>query len=444
VRRTIRIAGRADLAEFDTMRAHSIAALTAFAFSSAAAAQNQNPTNLWMVDLHWTGKRLSVGAPIKLTHDDGSNSQPSFTPDGRAIVFSAVRDTGSNARSDIYRIDLATRVETRVTHTPENENSPTVNDRGEYVAVRWQPATLFKEFGPWVYAADGTPKQGVLRAPDTTGYYTPLPNGDYALTRPKSKTFTLALFDAKSGAIVDVDSGLPALPAVRIPGERALSYVRIDTAGAHHSIRRLDLTTRATSTLGPTLVGRTAHAWIPGHQTILMAKGNTLYARTARDTTWHPVATFDNPELRAAAAYVVSPKGDRLILTSPKRLALATVLRDSLESGRAGGDVAAMAIAWRDAGKLADFELSEGPISALGDERLQKRYPADAIAMHTLATTLFPQSYRAFARLGDAQRATGDSAAAIASYTKALANNPRSTDAERAAASAVEKKLGRP
>jgi dipeptidyl aminopeptidase/acylaminoacyl peptidase len=425
------------------MRQHLIATLAVFALSSAAAAQTPNPVNLWLVDLNWKGNRLSVGAPVKLTHDEGNNSQPSFTPDGRAIVFSAVRDTGRDARSDIYRIDLVTRAETRVTHTPENENSPTVNERGEYVAVRWQPATLFKEFGPWVYAPDGTPKRGVLRGPDTTGYYTPLPNGDYALTRPKSKTFTLALFDAKSGAIVDVDSGLPALPAVRIPGENALSYVRIDTAGAHNVIRRLDLATRMTSTIGPTLVGRTAHTWA-GHQTILMAKGSTLYARTVRDTTWRALTSFDNPELRGVSAYVVSPKGDKLILTSPKRLALATVLRDSLEAGHSGAEVAAMAIAWRDAGSLRDVDLAEGPISALGDDRLQKKRPSDAIALHTLATTLFPQSYRAFSRLGDAQRATGDSTAAIGSYKKALALNPRSTDAERAAAAAIEKKLGPP
>ena len=409
--------------------------------ASSASAQAPNPVNLWLVDLQWTGNRLSTGRPVKLTHDDGSNSQPAFTPDGRAIVFSSTRDTARDARSDIYRIDLATRTETRVTHTPENENSPTVNERGEYVAVRWQPATLFKEFGPWVYAADGTPTRGVLRAPDTTGYYTPLPNGDYALTRPKSKTFTLALFDSKTGAIVDLDSGLPALPAVPIPGERALSYVRIDTLGAHHVIRRLDLTTRATSNIGPTLVGRTAHAWIAGHQTILMAKGASLYARSPRDTTWRVVATFDDPELRSATAYVASPKGDKLILTSPKRLGLATVLRDSLEAGRNAAEVAAMTLAWRDARKLDDLDVTEGSISGLGDERLQKKRPADAVAMHTLATALFPQSHRAFARLGDAQRASGDSVSAIASYKKALALNPRSTDAERAAAAAVEKKI---
>jgi dipeptidyl aminopeptidase/acylaminoacyl peptidase len=421
-----------------------IAVLPLLALSaSASRAQRPNPVNLWVVDLRWTGDRLTVGAPVKLTHDEGNNSQPSFAPDGRAVVFSATRDTGATARSDIYRIDLATRTETRVTHTPENENSPTMNERGEYVAVRWQPVTLFKEFGVWVYAADGTPKQGVLRGPDTTGYYTPLPSGDYALTRPKSRTFTLGIFDAKTGAITDVDSGLPALPAQRVPGERALSYVRVDSSNARHSIRRFDLDTRKVTTLAPTLLGRTVHAWAGAHGTMLMAKGNVLYARAAgRDAAWRVVATFDNPELRNASAYAVSPKGDRLVLTSPQRLALATVLRDSLEAGLGGREVAAMVLAWRNAGRLGDFDVAEGALGALGDERLQRRHTADAVAIHALATTLFPSSHRAFARLGDAQRATGESAAAIGAYRKSLELNTRATEADRSAAALVERKLG--
>ncbi len=423
------------------VRLRSLVLAAPLALSAVAHAQGPTPVNLWVVDLRWTGDRLTVGTPAKLTRDNGSNSQPAFTPDGSAIVFSAQRDTGSAARSEIYRIDLATKVETRVTHTPENENSPTVNERGEYVAVRWQPATLFKEFGPWVYSADGVPVRGVLRAPDTTGYYTPLPNGDYALIRPKSRSFTLGLFDAASGAITDVDSGVPALPAQRIPGERALSYVRFDSADARHTIRRFDLTTRRATTIGPTVIGRTAHTWVADHRTILMAKGNVLYARTVNEPAWHAVATFDNPQLRNVSAYVVSPKGDKLILTSPTRVALATILRDSLEAGRSGAQVVAMVMAWRDAGKLGDVDLTEGPISALGDDRQQKKRFADAIAVHTLATALFPRSYRALERLGDAQRAAGDSSAAIASYRKALDVNPRSTDAERAAVAALQKKI---
>jgi TolB protein len=384
---------------------------------------------------------LTAGQPLKLTNDNGTNSQPSFSPDGRSVVFSATRDTGSDARSDIYRIDIVTRSETRVTRTPENENSPTVNAAGEYVAVRWVPATLFKEYGVWMYAADGTPTRGVLRGPDTTGYYTPLGSANFALTRPKSKTFTIALFDNQSGTITDVDSGVPALPAQMIPGQRALSYVQIDSADGKHTMRRVDLATRRTSSIGPTVVGRTAHAWIPGRNTVLMAKGNVLYARGANESAWHVVTRFENPDLRNASAYVVSPEGDKLVLTSPRRVAFGVVLRDSLEAGHTGAAVASMATRWREAGQLSDVDVTENPISALGDDRLQKKRFADAVALHTLATTFFPRSYRAFGRLGDAQRAAGDSTGALASYRRALDVNPRATEADRSAAAAIERKI---
>src|SRR5687768_17703642 len=371
------------------MRTLAIAALLSLSASRATDAQapGPNPVNLWVVDLKWTGNQLSVGTPVKLTNDNGTNSQPSFSPDGRSVVLSATRDTGVEARSDIYRIDVATRAETRVTRTPEHENSPTLNAAGEYVAVRWLPATLFKEFGVWVYSGDGTPTRGVLRGPDTTGYYTPLGSGDYALTRPKSKTFTIALFDSRSGAITDVDSGVPALPPQVIPGQRALSYVRIDSVDGKHTLRRVDLATKRASSIGATIVGRTAHAWIPRHNTVLMARGNVLYARGASESSWRVVTRFEDPDLRNASAYVVSPNGDKLVLTSAKRLTIGVVLRDSLEAGHSGAAVAAMATRWREAGQLSDVDVAENPISALGDDRLQKRRFADALALHTLATT---------------------------------------------------------
>ena len=403
-------------------------------------AQGPNPVNLWLVELKWDGTRMTAGTPIKLTNDK-AGSQPAFTPDGKAIVYSATRDTGANARSDIYRMDLTTRTETRVTSTKEHENSPTVNQRGEYVAVRWIPETLFKEYGVWVYSADGTPARGVLRGPDTTGYYTPLDNGDYALTRPKSKSFTLGLFDAKTGAIVDVDSGIPALPAQRVPGANALTYVVIDSVDSKHTLRRIDLATKRTQDLGPTLVGRTAHAWVPRRNTILMAKGSELYARTVSDPVWRHVATFDHPDLRNASAYVVSPQGDKLIMTSAKRLNLATILRDSLEAGHSGSAVAALALKQRDEGRLAGADITEGPISNLGDDRLQKKRFEDAIAIHTLATALFPQSYRAVYRLALAHEAAGNKSQAVGLYRNTFRLNPLVTAADLRTADEALKKL---
>jgi tetratricopeptide (TPR) repeat protein len=250
----------------------------------------------------------------------------------------------------------------------------------------------------------------------------------------------LAIFDARAGTITDVDSGVAGLPAQRIPGERALSYVRIDSVNARNEIRRYDLVTGRVTTLAPTLPARITHAWAD-RRTMLMAMGNLLHAwRTGRDTAWRVVATFHDPELRQAAAYVVSPQGDRLILTSPKRPSLSGELRDSLIAGRSGDDVAAMALAVQQAGRLGEYAVSEGGIVALG-RGLQRSRPADALALHRMAMAMFPASHRAVAELGDAQRAAGDSTAALASYRRALELNRRATEADRKAADAVERKV---
>lgn len=418
--------------------------LATAAAGTSLASQGQNPTNLWSVSLAWRGDRLVAGTPEKLTHDDGTNSQPSFSPDGRAIVFSATRDTGATARSDIYRYDFASGVETRITKTPENENSPTVNSRGEYVAVRWVPATLFREYGPWVYSRDGTPLRGLLPGGDTTGYYTPLERGRYILTRPKSRSFTIAMFDSAAGRIVDLDSGVPALPVQRIPRHRAISYVVIDSASARHEIRRYDLVTRRAVSVARALPGRTAHAWLPDGRTVLMAKGNKLYMRRTEsrgDTAWRVVSTFSDPGLRHASAYVISPDGRRLILTSPRRPQLAVILRDSLEAGRKAIDVTPAVLAWRASGRLADYDVSEGGLSALGDAWLGRKLTAEAVAIHSLAADLFPASHRAVARLGDAQLAAGDTVSAGASFRRALMLNPRTSDDERRAATLLDQRL---
>ena len=415
----------------------------AFLVPLPALAQGASPVNLWSVPLRVERGRVVAGTPVKLTGDRGTNSQPSFTPDGDAIVFSAIRDTGRDARSDIWRIDLRTGAETRVTHTPENENSPTVTARGEYVAVRWVPATLFREWGPWVYDSSGTPVRGVLPGPDTTGYYVALDDGRWALTRPKRRAFTIGVFDPKAGTIVDVDSGVPALPAQRIPGERALSWVRVDTASGRHELRRWDLATGRLTTLFGTVPGRTAHAWMPRDGIVLMAKGNALYAkRPGKERAWRLVARFDDPGLRQANAYVVSPRGDRLILVAPLRPSLAVAMRDTLEGGRPARDVAAF-IRGRMQGPLASYDLAEGALVALGEERVQRGKAADGVEILRAVADVAPSS-RAFAALGDAQRAAGDPAGARASWTRALELNPRRTEEERSAAAAVEQKLAAP
>src|SRR5580765_3976308 len=66
---------------------------------------------------------VTVGAPTNITHNPGYDNQPSFTPDGRSVLFTSIR---GGAQTDIYRYDIAAATLARVTDTPEGEYSPTV------------------------------------------------------------------------------------------------------------------------------------------------------------------------------------------------------------------------------------------------------------------------------------------------------------------------------
>jgi hypothetical protein len=355
------------------------ALLPGLAWAQAA----QNPLNLFVAELKKEGGKLTVGTPRNLTGDRGRNSQPSFSPDGQSIVFSAVRD--STGQGDVYKIDLKSGIEVRITHTAENENSPTVSENGEVVAVRWVPATLFKEWGLWVYSADGTPLRGVLPGPDTVGYYTRVDADTWALMRPKTRP-AVAIFDAKQGTTKDVDWPVANLPPQLVPGARAISYTRIDSLG-RNEIRRFDLTGEPRS-LGRTVLGRRVHAWMPDG-TLLMAKGPTVYGRRGTgDTTWRALATFSAPELQDLTAYVVNREGTRLILTSPRRPSLATVLRDMVEAGGSMPDAVARIRQAAAAGKSGDWFFSDQELTALATARSRLGFPADSVLLGAFAAEL--------------------------------------------------------
>ena len=293
--------------------------LVVAAVQSAAA---QNPNNLWSVSLTWQGERLVASAPVRITRDSvgGGPSQPAFTPDGRAVLYTATRDTGSSARSDVYRMDLGSLHETRVTRTPENENSPTMNARGELVAVRWQPATLFKEMGVWIYSGDGTPLRGLLPAPDTVGYYTELRDGRFVLVQPRGRVWTLVLFDPTTKSSTIIDSAIAAVVR-EVPGERAISYVKTtaDNARTPIDIRKYDFGTGRITTLARTYRGAGTHVWA-SRNTLVMAQGNGLVAlRVGRDTSWQRIATFDDPLVRQTTAVAATAQGDRVLLTRRRR-----------------------------------------------------------------------------------------------------------------------------
>jgi TolB protein len=398
----------------------------------------QAPTiqNLYVADIRYDDGTISIGTPRKLTGDRGNNSQPSFTPDGKSILFVARRDT--TGQSDVYRIDLRSGFETQITHTPENENTPTVTPDGRLMVIRWVPATLFKEWGPWVYDMEGNPKEGVLPGPDTVGYYVRVDSVTIAMMRPRSRP-AVALFDTRKKTMTDYAWPVANLPPQLVPGRRAISFTQTDSLG-RNQIRMLDLRTMRSSLVTPALLGRTVHSWTP-KGFILMGKGNAIYAtRPGAGASWKKVATMSQPDLQAISTYVVSPAGDKVILISALKPPFVQALRDSMQAGRAISDVIEQYRAGI-SGIEKSYDVSEGALLGLADERLKKGKYTEAADVAGLATDVFPKSYDAQAALGEALARSGDKTGAITAYKRSLERNPRVTDDDKKAAEAADKAI---
>jgi hypothetical protein len=154
----------------------------------------------------------------------------------------------------------------------------------------------------------------VLPGPDTVGYYVQLDSVSFAMMRPKS-TGAIAIFDKRSGSMTDYDFRPANLPPQKIPGQRAISYTRVDSVGGNR-IRRLDLVTHDTTEIAPAQPRRVVHAWTPRGE-IIMGNGNAIFSLAPPARIWNRIASFADPELQEINAYVVSPAGDKLILISP-------------------------------------------------------------------------------------------------------------------------------
>lgn len=99
---------------------------------NGATGQTPADADIYLVDLSLNEQPVKVSKPVNITQRKGYDNQPSFTPDGKSLLFTSIRDDG---QADIYRYDLQQQTTTPLTQTPESEYSPTVTPNRAYFSV---------------------------------------------------------------------------------------------------------------------------------------------------------------------------------------------------------------------------------------------------------------------------------------------------------------------
>ena len=268
-------------------------------------------TEIYLGALTKTGGGLSLAAPVNITNTPGYDNQPSFTPDGRAILFTSAR---GGSGTDVYRYDIEQRTIARVTETPESEYSPTVTPDGRHISVIRVEADGTQRL--WQFTLDGKDPSLVLRDVKPVGYHAWIDESTLALF-VLGEPATLQIADTRTGAAHTMASGI-GRSIQRIPGggisfvaremrDGSPSFTIMKLAKSAGGFETVPLTPPPAPGVDPDV------AWTPDG-TMLVAAGGTLHGWRPGDAAWKAIGDLKALGLGTVSRLAVSPAGDRLAL----------------------------------------------------------------------------------------------------------------------------------
>jgi Tol biopolymer transport system component len=283
-------------------------------------------TEVFLATLTIRGGQLDVGKPVNISNNPGYDNQPSFTPDGAAILFTSVRggrkpDPKNSAAtgSDIYRYDLKTQQVVQLTDTPEAEYSPTVTPDGRYISVVRVEADNTQRL--WRFDIAGRNPELVLADVKPVGYHAWADSTTLALF-VLGKPATLQLADTRTGKAQVQVKGI-GRSIQRIPGGGGISFVLRETTDEGQpvmlTIRELQPGTGETRSLvrAPTGATEADTAWTPDGMLVVSVQ-DKLYSWRRGEGELTLAADLTPLGLKGVTRLSVSPKGDRLAIVAQK------------------------------------------------------------------------------------------------------------------------------
>jgi dipeptidyl aminopeptidase/acylaminoacyl peptidase len=269
----------------------------------------QAASDLFLVPLHRAGGRMVADSVRRLTDRDGYDNQPSFTPDGRAILYTSIDSAG---QADIHRFDLASGRDSRLTRTaPESEYSAAVMPDGDRFAVIRVERDSTQRL--WSFRLDGTDPQVVLENVKPAGYFAFL-DADRIVLFVLGNPATLQIAGRRDGSARVLASNI-GRAVQKVPGRNAVSFLHRDE-GPPGWITIWDATSGETTRLVEAFPENEYHAWTPVGD-LITARGSTLYRyRPGTDSDWVELAELTASGIRGISRLAVSPDGSQLVLVA--------------------------------------------------------------------------------------------------------------------------------
>ena len=293
--------------------------ITAAAFAiGIAVVQTQTPqapprTEVYLASFT-SGASAAVSGPlINVSRSPGYDNQPSYTPDGRAILFTSDR---VDRQTDIFRYDLASTSLTRLTHDPENEYSPLVMPGGRSFSV-----VHGDEQSLWAYDLDGSHGHLLYQHKGKIGYHVwidPSHVGIFVLG-DQNQPATLQVANVRTGETTVIASAIGRSLSMR-PATGTMTFVDKSQPG-RWLMKEMDPKTRAVATLVETPEGAEDYAWDPATGQLVMASGTKIvgWSPSRADEGWRTLGDLASEGVTKITRLAVNPAANA---TPAGRLAL--------------------------------------------------------------------------------------------------------------------------
>ncbi len=290
---------------------------------SALFAHSQIPaTEIYLIDLDNHGSHSHTGKPKNISNSKGYDSQPCFSKEGNAILFTSIRN---GTQADVYEYQTVNDQVVQITTTPESEYSPTFMDDGiHFSTVRVEKDSAQRL---WQFSLTGKekPVRILEKSVDSVGYHC-----WYA----KDKLALFILTEPVSLQLAEVGKWQTHIEAekvgrcmVKARDEKSFYFVdKSDTAQYYiskYSKGGLQLDNGAIQfgnnqtieKLFPTVKGNEDFCITP-EGNFIMAKESSIYMLSPATKIWTPLADLKSEGITGITRVAISPDGKRLAIVA--------------------------------------------------------------------------------------------------------------------------------
>lgn len=265
-------------------------------------------TDIFLFDVEVEKNGLVLRNGKNITQRKGYDNQPSFSPDGRSLLFVSQRDL---YQTDIYEYDIKTQKIKALTHTPTQEYSPMYDQDGKTLTVvrdGSQPNQTVWRINP-----KNGEETWALNTHEPVGYYAWTTAGQAVIWARYAYSIYI-LRSKKQDSVFVMGNAAPSRPQL-MPDQQHISFVHRQMNGEIW-IKSLDPNTRAVMPLAPVLEQQIDYGWMSNGDMITGEASGLFRWRLGVSETWEKVGDLSAEGVKSIKRLGFSPDNRKVAIVA--------------------------------------------------------------------------------------------------------------------------------